>query len=532
MSNKYSRARFGAAVVVAFLCGLIFASGFDLTHFSWAQSRGTPAKPAPSQVASAIETQSSFEAVADAARPAVVSIETERFQKTRPAQLRPRGGRGQQLPPGIEDFFRNFDNGQPSDAPEEASGSGFIVSTDGYILTNNHVVADADKVTVTLYDKRQYEAKVIGRDSTTDVAVVKIEEKNLPMLGFGDDNKLRVGQWVLAIGNPLGLNFTVTAGIVSAKGRSQSALLNRGGQNPYAITDYIQTDAAINPGNSGGPLLNIRGDVIGINSAIASGTGYYAGYGFAIPITLAKQVMDDLIKYGKIRRAVLGVVLAPEVTPADAKAAGLSQITGVKVGGFNPEQGSPAEKAGMEIGDIVTAAAGQPVDQVSTLQRIIRGFKPGDQVDIDVMRFGQKKSFKIRLAEPADLPTTVADLDDVRPTNTRNEAPAARLQEKIGVSVAPVTSERASQYKLTGAARTGLAVTNVSARGPGYRNIFEGEIILSELYPTKRDIKTADDLTAALAPLKAGDVIELKVCTPNPSQGTCQTRAVSLQIPK
>jgi serine protease Do len=532
MSTKYSRARFGAAVVVAFLCGLIFASGFDLTHFSWAQSRGTPTKPAPSQIASAIETQSSFEAVADAARPAVVSIETERFQKARPAQqIRPRGGRGQQLPPGIEDFFRNFDNGQPSDAPEEASGSGFIVSTDGYILTNNHVVADADKVTVTLYDRRKYEAKVVGRDSTTDVAVVKIEEKNLPMLGFGDDAKLRVGQWVLAIGNPLGLNFTVTAGIVSAKGRSQSALLNRNNTNPYAITDYIQTDAAINPGNSGGPLLNIRGDVIGINSAIASGTGYYAGYGFAIPITLAKQVMDDLIKYGKIKRAVLGVVLAPEVTPSDAKAAGLTQITGAKVSDFNPEQGSPAAKAGMEVGDIVITAAGQAVDQVSSLQRIIRGFKPGDVVDLEVMRFGQKKTFKVRLAEPAEIPATVADLDDsARPNPVRNEAPAVREQQKLGISVASLTNELATQYKLMGAARTGVIVTNVSPRGPGYRNMFERDVIVSVLFPTKRDIKTADDLAAALAPLKTGDVIELKVCSPR-GDGTCQNRAVSVQIP-
>ena len=532
MSTKYSRARFGAAVVVAFLCGLIFASGFDLTHFSWAQSRGTPVKPAPAQIASAVETQSSFEAVADAARPAVVSIETERFQRTRPAQLRPRGGRGQNLPPGIEDFFRNFDNGTPSDVPEEASGSGFIVSTDGYILTNNHVVADADKVTVTLYDKRQYEAKVVGRDSTTDVAVVKIEEKNLPMLGFGDDAKLRVGQWVLAIGNPLRLNFTVTAGIVSAKGRNQSSLLSRNNSNPYAITDYIQTDAAINPGNSGGPLLNIRGDVVGINSAIASGTGYYAGYGFAIPITLAKQVMDDLIKFGKVKRGVVGVVLG-EVGAVDARAAGLSQVGGAKVGGFNPEEGSPAQKAGIEIGDVITSAAGQPVDQVSSLQRIIRGFKPGDVVDLEVMRFGQKKSFKVRLAEPAEVATTVADLDDaVRPNSARNEAPAVREQQKLGISVAPVTEAVATQYKLSGAARTGVMITNVSPRGPAYRApLVERDVILSVLYPTKRDIKTVDDLAAALAPLKPGDVIELKVCAPR-GDGSCQTRAVSVQIPR
>src|SRR5580765_3399331 len=179
MSNRGNRARFGAAIVVAFFCGLVFASGFDLTRFGWAQSRvSSPAtKPSPSQVASAAETETAFEAVADHARPAVVSIETQRFAKQLPAGQRQRGrGRsGQQLPPGVEDFFRQFQDQTPSDQPEEASGSGFIVSNDGYILTNNHVVADADKVTVTLFDKRQFEAKVVGRDPTTDVAVVKID---------------------------------------------------------------------------------------------------------------------------------------------------------------------------------------------------------------------------------------------------------------------------------------------------------------------------------------------------------------------
>src|SRR4051812_14448003 len=192
MTNRYSRARFGAAIVVAFFCGLVFASGFDLTHFSWAQGRVTsPTKPAPAQIASAAETETAFEAVADHARPAVVSIETERFAKARPAAQRGRGGR--QVPPGIEDFFRQFD-GPPSDQPEEASGTGFIVSSDGYILTNNHVVADADKVTVTLYDKRVFEnATVVGKDSTTDVAVIKIDAKDLPALSLGDDAKTRVG---------------------------------------------------------------------------------------------------------------------------------------------------------------------------------------------------------------------------------------------------------------------------------------------------------------------------------------------------
>jgi serine protease Do len=528
MSNRYYRARFGAAIVTAFLCGLVFASGFDLTHFGWAQQRATSTKPAPAQIASAAETETAFEAVADHARPAVVSIEVEKFARTRPA-VQQRRGRGQQGPPGIEDFFRQFE--QPSDQPEEASGSGFIVSPDGYILTNNHVVADADKVTVTLFDKRRFEAKVVGRDPTTDVAVVKIDDRNLPTLSLGDDASARVGQWVLAIGNPLQLNFTVTAGIVSAKGRNQSGLLNPDGRsNPYAITDYIQTDAAINPGNSGGPLLNIRGDVIGINSAIASGTGYYAGYGFAIPITLAKQVMEDLVKYGKVKRAVLGVVLAPDVTPADAKAAGLTQITGAKVGGFNPESGGPAEKAGMEIGDIIVSAAGKPVDAVATLQRIIRGFKPGEVVDLDVMRFGQKKTFKVRLAEPTDASPTVADNEDDKGTTVRDEN-SGRSNDKLGITVNPVTSEALRGATVSPAYRNGVMVTKVSPRGPSWHSdgtgLLQGDIIVSRLFPSpKQDIKTVDDLQQAVSGLKSGDVIEFKVY----NIASQQTRAVSVQI--
>jgi serine protease Do len=529
-SSRFSRARLAAAVAVAFACGLIFASGFDLTRFSWAQGRvNAPNKPTAAQIAPAADMETSFEAVADHARPAVVSIETERFQRSRPT-IRQRGGRGQQqLPPGIEQFFKQFgdpQDGPQSDVPEEASGSGFIVSPDGYILTNNHVVADADRVNVTLFDKHIYtNAKVIGRDPTTDVAVIKIDATNLPTLNLGDDSQARVGQWVLAIGNPLQLDFTVTAGIVSAKGRNQSALLN----NRYAITDYIQTDAAINPGNSGGPLLNIRGDVIGINSAIASGTGYYAGYGFAIPITLAKQVMNDLIKYGKVKRAVLGVSIG-EVDANDAKAAGLSTIGGAKIQSFEPEDDSPAKRAGAEVGDIIVSAAGHPVDQVNTLQRIIRGFKPGETVDLDVMRFGQKKALHVKLGEPAAEPTTVASADEGA-TPSRTAKPGGQ-NEKLGISVSPVSSEFAQEAKLSTALRNAVVVTGVTASGPSYRNLTQNDVILAELFPKAKDIHTMDDLQSAVAPLKEGDVLVLKVCNPNPSTGACQTRSVSIPIGK
>jgi len=538
MTSRYTRARFGAAVVVAFFCGLIFASGFDLTHFSWAQGRvgssttSAATKPSASQVAPAVDLESSFEAVADHARPAVVSIDIEKFAKARPTtrQIRPRG-QGQ-LPPGMEQFFRQFSdpNAQPDDTPEEASGSGFIVSDDGYILTNNHVVADADRVNVTLFDKRVFAAKVIGRDPTTDVAVIKIDAgNNLPTLSLGDDAKARVGSWVLAIGNPLTLDFTVTAGIVSAKGRKAPELLNPTGQNPYAITDYIQTDAAINPGNSGGPLLNIHGDVIGINSAIASGTGRYEGYGFAIPITLAKQVMDDLIKYGKVKRAVVGVVLG-EVKPTDAKAAGLQQVGGALVQDFNPAKDSPAQKAGMEQGDVIVAADGKSIDQVSTLQRIIRGHKPGDVVDLEVMRYGQKKDFHVKLAEPpSDNTVAAADDNNESGPTTRPAASTGRQNEKLGITVEPVSEDFVQSSHVPSSARAGVHITNVSGRGPSFRNLFPDDIILNEMFPTQRAIRSVEDLQAAVAGLKSGDVVEFKVCQPD-QRGACTSRVVSLQI--
>src|SRR6185312_4584603 len=218
---------------------------------------------------------------------------------------------------------------------------------------NNHVVADADKLTVTLLDKRVFKAKVIGRDPTTDVAVIKIDGTGFPTINLGNDETSRVGEWVLAVGNPLGLDFTVTAGIISAKGRSGQ--LRNLYASQYAIVDYIQTDAAINPGNSGGPLVNSKGEVIGVNSAIASGTGYYSGYGFAIPITLAKSVMDDIIKYGTVKRAIVGVNL-DEVDPATAKAAGLAHPAGAVITGYGEDTlNSPARKAGIELGDVVIA---------------------------------------------------------------------------------------------------------------------------------------------------------------------------------
>ena len=519
MATRYSRVRLGAAVVTAFVCGLLFASGFDLTRFGFAQD-GKGAKVASSQVQSLAETGSAFEAIADHVTPSVVSIQTQRVRTARSRNPRAPQGQGG----GIEDFFRNFEQRQPQEQAQEASGTGFIVSKDGYILTNNHVVADADKVTVTLLDKRTFIAKVIGRDPTTDVAVIKVDGSNLPVAALGDDNVARVGQWVVAIGNPLGLDFTVTAGIISAKGRPLPGLL----PGNYAITDYIQTDAAINPGNSGGPLVNIRGEVIGINSAIASSTGFYAGYGFAIPVSLAKQVMDDLIAYGKVRRAVIGVRIG-DASADDARAAGLDRVTGVLVSAYSYDKDSvsPAKNAGIQAGDVIIAADGKPTDRMSTLQRIVRSHKPGETVTFDVMRFGSKKSFRVKLTEAPDETEQLASSDRARVQPAEVSPIESRKLDKVGITVEPMSVD--AQAKVEAPYRQGLIVSDVSVAGPAYRKLIADETVLVDVLNPgpRRALHTAADLDAVLSKLRSGDLISFLVYDIG-NEGT--TRVVTLKV--
>jgi serine protease Do len=511
-SRTLARARFGAAVAIAFASGIVFASGFDLTRFGYAQSRGTAAKPTVQEVKPIADASNAFVSIAEHVTPAVVSIQAERDAKQR-VQRSPR----RQGPPGLEDFFQQFD---PRSAPAEASGSGFIVSKEGYILTNNHVVEDFDRLNVTLTDHRVFKAKVVGRDPTTDVAVIKIEGKDLPTATLGNDESARVGEWVLAIGNPLGLDFTVTAGIVSAKGRGSTELqgLNR---DAYAITDFIQTDAAINPGNSGGPLVNSRGEVIGINSAIASQTGYYSGYGFAIPITLARQVMDDIVEHGRVRRAVIGVQISP-VSPEDASVAGLKDIAGVLVGGYSDD--SPARTAGLEAGDVIIAADGKPIDRVSTLQRIIRGHEPGETVTVDVMRYGTKKTFKVKLAE-APNNATVASRDN---DDDNASAKGGVTYDKLGVSVEPVSPEFRSAKRL-GSDKDGVRVVDIDAAGPARGRLFQNDVITAVLFPTPRkDVHSVADLQGVLSRAKDGDIVSLQVFNPD-VQGAV-TRVVNIRV--
>ncbi|MGI8507786.1 MAG: S1C family serine protease, partial [Gemmatimonadaceae bacterium] len=470
MPSISSRARWGLAVAVAFIGGLLFASSMDWTRLGFAHGM-----PSASDVAPMIDASNAFVAIADHATPAVVSIQVDtrtRSTRTRGMQIPPG-----MIPPGMEQYFGAPQQQQP--AVQEASGSGFIVTKDGYILTNNHVVTGmdhatvADKIQVKLMDGRVFTAKVIGHDPTTDVAVLKIDGNDFPTIPLGDDAKARVGEWVLAIGNPLGvLDFTVTAGIISAKGRSLPGLL---GNDRYAISDLLQTDAAINPGNSGGPLVNTRGEVIGINNAIASPTGYNAGYGFAVPITLAKKVMDDIIAHGHVRVGILGVVIGP--VDADAAAvAGLKTVAGVAIQGFNPDTpDNPARRAGVQAGDIIVAADGQPTDRQSALQRVVRNHAPGETVKLDVMRYGKKMSFDVKLAEmPAPPAQAVAT-----PINM-NRGGGVSTGPKLGVTLTALPPDG---QRPPGMPSRGVLVTDVVGLSPAYSKLGGGDVITDVLYP-------------------------------------------------
>ncbi len=518
-SNPIARMTFGGALVAAFVGGLVFASGLDLTKFGYAQSsRPAAASVAPIVPPAVSDLNIAFSSIAERVTPAVVSIHSERTQRQtsqRQPQQQPR-----RQPRSLEDLFGQFDR-EPQ-APQEASGSGFIVSQDGYILTNNHVVQGFDRVEVTLTDRRTFPARVIGRDETTDVAVLKIDQKGLPYTALGDDNGTKIGEWVVAIGNPLGLDFTVTAGIVSAKGRgAQDVRVN---QNNWAITDFIQTDAAINPGNSGGPLVNVRGEVIGINTAIASQTGFYSGYGFAIPITLAKEVLDDFIEHGRVRRAVLGVSIRDAVAE-DAAVAGLKGVAGVLVQPYNDDNASsPAKRAGIEAGDVIVKADGKVADRVTTLQRIIRSHEPGETVEIEAWRYGTRKTFNVRLGEATDSTTRVAS--NTRPGTTNEPEATGTNTEKLGITVEPITDAQATQNRISTEHR-GLRVVDIDPNGPARQRLLNNDILISVINPQpRRALRTATDLQQVLAGVRDGSYLSLMVYNIDLDQ----TRIVNVRI--
>lgn len=334
----------------------------------------------------------------------------------------------QQYVDPFEYFFGFGGRSQRTPQPRVGAGSGVIISTDGYIITNNHVIDGADELEVTLNDNRKFEAKVIGADPTTDIALLKIEADDLPTIPFGDSEKLKVGEWVLAVGNPFNLTSTVTAGIVSAKSRGN---IGAGGDRSK-IESFIQTDAAVNPGNSGGALVNTKGELVGINTAIYSETGSYAGYSFAVPISIAGKVVNDLKEFGTVQRAVLGVLIQdPQYAPDEDKAK-VKALEGAYVGGF--AERSTAKEAGVEKGDVITAVNGVKVKSASALQEQISKYRPGDKIELTIDRNGSTKKYTVELRNAQGSTKVMKSGDGTEIMGGAFKALSDEQKRKLGVS--------------------------------------------------------------------------------------------------
>ncbi len=326
------------------------------------------------------------------------------------------------------DPFNNFFYGNPQTAPApQSSGSGVIISDDGYIVTNNHVVNEAAKVEVTLDDKRTFTAKIIGTDPSSDLALLKIDEANLPFIPYGNSDDVKVGEWVLAVGNPFNLTSTVTAGIVSAKGRNIHILDN---QN-FPLESFIQTDAAVNPGNSGGALVNTNGDLVGINSAIASNTGAYSGYSFAIPVNIVKKVMDDLLEYGNVQRGFIGVSIR-DIDQQLANDKNLKSLKGVYVQALT--EGGAAETAGIKSGDVITKVGGVLVSSSTELQEQVSRFRPGDKIAVTLLRNSDEKDVNVVLRNNQGTTRLVKNDETVNVLGAEFTEPSAEEMDKLGIS--------------------------------------------------------------------------------------------------
>lgn len=458
---------------------------------------GLPAQISQS-FAEAVKTEApsvpSFANVVDAVSPAVVSVRVQSRVNTSDDETSnfsfDFGGRGfEDLPDDhpLKRFFREFGGPRGDDRAERrpdrrgphaegrlrprAQGSGFFITEDGYLVTNNHVVSDGSAFTVILNDGTELDAKLVGKDSRTDLAVLKVDDnRKFTYVTFADDSKVRVGDWVVAVGNPFGLGGTVTAGIVSARGRDI-------GSGPY--DDYLQVDAAVNRGNSGGPTFNLSGEVVGINTAILAPAGGNVGIAFAIPASVAKDVVDDLIKDGTVSRGWLGVQIQP-VNKDIADSLGLSEASGALV--VEPQAGSPGEKAGIKKGDVVTALNGEPIKDPRDLARKVAALRPGSSADLTLWRDGKSQSVKLEIG---NLPSDTSDA--VQPRDERSEQGPTASDEalaSLGVTVTP--SEDG----------TGVMIASVDPDSDaGDRGLKEGEKIVTV---NNQEVKSADDIVRVM----------------------------------
>lgn len=460
-------------ISVGILIGLLAATNLDWLPFG----HTTPETLPPKVMEQLAQTGQAFTEIAKRATPVVVNISTTKIVR-------------REISPFFDDpFFRDFFGedlfhgfGFPKKWKEHSLGSGVIVSQDGYIITNNHVVERADEIKVLLSDKRDFRGKVIGSDPKTDIAVIKIDANDLPTIPWGDSDKLQVGEFVLAVGNPFGLNQTITMGIISAVGRANIGIAE--------YEDFIQTDAAINPGNSGGPLVNIQGEMIGINTFIISRSGGYQGIGFAVPSNMAKPVMEQLIKKGKVVRGWLGVSIQ-EITPELAKEFGLKDIKGALVGDVTA--GSPAQKAGIKRGDVILTYNGKTVDNVTNLRNMVAQTEIGTKVKIRLFREKRENEIEAVISE---LPKDLSEQGGIW-----REEPEAEKGENLlsGIAVRELTSEIARGLNLSRRER-GVVIVRVEPGSPAEESgLKRGDVIQEINHKEIRDLRDYNRIASKIS---------------------------------
>jgi serine protease Do len=465
-----SSARFG------WLAG---ATGAVVLSFSlWTLNGETVAQPAAPRAAA---SAGSFADVIEAVSPAVVNIAVSKVERAAPTGFEFRTPQGEELP--FEQFFGRFFEGPQGARPErrsEGQGSGFLIDAGGYIVTNNHVAGDAEKITVTLQDGRKFDATLVGRDSKTDLALIKVDAGNLPYVEFGNSDSARVGDWVVAIGNPFGLGGTATAGIISARGRDIQS-------GPY--DDYLQLDAPINFGNSGGPVFNVSGEVIGVNTAIFSPNGGNIGIGFAIPANQAKDIVASLKENGSVERGWLGVQIQ-NLDDELADTLGLTDARGALVAEVMAD--GPAARGGVQAGDVITRFNGQEVDSARTLSRVVAAAPPSEAAKVTVWRDGRSRELSVELGA-AEQTEQVASAN----TGAGQQGSAA-----LGLTLRPLTDQDRTQLNLPSEAQGALVVAVAPSSPAAEKGIRPGDVITRV---NQQVVSSVSDAVAALNAAKEGD---------------------------
>ncbi|GAA4782563.1 trypsin-like peptidase domain-containing protein [Olivibacter ginsenosidimutans] len=502
--------KIGLTLLTALIGGAVAVGGYKLlenkqnTQLSFEERQQLHYASNPSTI-NASTGNPDFTQAAAAVIPGVVHIKT--------TYERSGSGGGDPFQDMFEEFFGVPRGRQRQQAqPAMASGSGVIISTDGYIVTNNHVVEGADKISVELTNKKVYDAKIIGRDPNTDLALIKVNATGLPIVKLGNSDDVNIGEWVLAVGYPLGLQSTVTAGIVSAKGRAIGILADQQRQELYqqwqqngadpnnlpassAVESFIQTDAVINKGNSGGALVNANGELIGINAAIMSQSGYYAGYGFAVPVNLVKKIADDFIKFGGVKRGVVGVKFQ-ELNAESAKELGINEINGLYVSGVLPNSGGA--EAGLKKGDIITKVDGKEIYSSSDLQEKIYRLRPGDKVKLTYKRDGKEKDVVVTLK--------AEDSDNSSNNATTDKRSTAELYNKLGAGFIPANAQLKKKFNLS----SGVVVSDIRRDGLfAEYGVPRGLIIVSI---NGKPVNNVDEVESALSYSK-NDMIRLSGVT-------------------